>query len=107
MREGVGRISRGSVLALWRQSPTGRTRLGITASTKVGNAVIRNRAKRWTREWFRKSKSNLPIGVDLIIIVRRGAVSSGHPAFDRDLGAVERTLCRAALAPAASGGPSA
>lgn len=33
---------------------TPRSRLGLTVSKKVGNAVVRNRIKRWLREAFRR-----------------------------------------------------
>jgi len=49
-----------------------RQRLGITASRKVGNAVQRNRAKRLLREAFRCVRSELPSGLDLVVIVRQG-----------------------------------
>ena len=56
--------------------PTGRVRLGITASRKVGNAVVRNRIKRATREWFRTGRERIvlePGGLDLVVIARRAA----------------------------------
>lgn len=46
------------------------SRLGITASRKVGNAVERNRAKRLAREAFRALGGLLPAGHDLLVIVR-------------------------------------
>jgi ribonuclease P protein component len=47
------------------------SRLGITASRKVGNAVIRNRFKRRIREWFRQRRGDLGADLDLVIIARR------------------------------------
>lgn len=49
-----------------------RSRLGITVSRKVGNAVMRNYIKRSVREWFRMSR-NLQEPGDLVVIVRRDA----------------------------------
>jgi len=48
----------------------GPRRLGVIASRRVGNAVIRNRAKRVFREIFRLNQDNLPPCSDLVIVVR-------------------------------------
>ena len=48
-------------------------RLGLTVSRKVGPAVVRNRWKRIIREVFRKSRSRLPAGMDLVVRPRKGA----------------------------------
>jgi ribonuclease P protein component len=44
-------------------------RLGITASRKVGPAVLRNKLKRWTKEFFRKKlKENHEIQCDINVV---------------------------------------
>ncbi|QYY36949.1 ribonuclease P protein component [Ruficoccus sp. ZRK36] len=51
-------------------APPGLRRLGVIASRKVGNAVMRNRAKRQFREIFRLNQDCLPPECDVLIIVR-------------------------------------
>lgn len=48
----------------------GYSRVGITASKKVGNAVKRNRAKRIMRESLRNLPIDLTKGVDIILVAR-------------------------------------
>ena len=69
--------------------PNGReqARLGLTVSSKVGNAVVRNRIRRQLREWFRAHIDELPKGHDVVIIARSSAATASraelHGAFAR------------------------
>lgn len=57
---------------LIRRSDSARAgaRLGITASRKVGNAVLRNRAKRLVREAFRATRPLWASAIDVVVVVR-------------------------------------
>jgi ribonuclease P protein component len=55
---------------------TSEPRLGITASRRVGNAVVRSRAKRLVREAFRATRELWPAGIDLVVIVKRATGES-------------------------------
>lgn len=46
-------------------------RLGITMSSRFGNAVRRNRAKRLAREAFRALQAELPSHSDLVVIGKK------------------------------------
>ncbi len=49
------------------------TRLGLSVSKKVGNAVIRNDWKRRIREAFRLQRTELAVGMDLVFRPKAGA----------------------------------
>jgi ribonuclease P protein component len=49
-----------------------QTRVGLTVSTKVGPAVVRNRVKRRLREAVRHELTTLP-AVDLVLVARSSA----------------------------------
>lgn len=61
----------------------------MTISSKVGNAVVRNRVKRWTREYVRRHRPDWPAG-ELVIIGKPSAARANHEAVDADLGALLR-----------------
>jgi ribonuclease P protein component len=58
--------------------PDDGARIGITATRKIGNSVERNRARRLVREAFRKNKSLVPKGVDIVINVKRLLVEAHY-----------------------------
>ncbi len=52
---------------------TDNSRIGITVSKKVGNAVLRNRIKRIVREYYRNKKYVITKNRDINIIARKYA----------------------------------
>jgi ribonuclease P protein component len=64
----------------------------VVASRRVGSAVLRNRAKRLVREFFRGLQLMDPI--DMVVVVKAGA----HELSARDAGAELTTALATALA---------
>lgn len=63
-----------------------RSRLGLSVSRAVGNAVMRNRWKRTIREAFRTRQSALPVGLDLVVRPKKGATP--------DFAAIQKSLVK-------------
>lgn len=63
-----------SMVVYCRRSKTGGSRLGITVSTKLGKAVVRNRIKRRLREVYRLSLPHLKLGYDVVLVGRSRAL---------------------------------
>jgi ribonuclease P protein component len=75
------------------ENGSGITRLGLSVSRRVGNAVVRNRWKRRLREAFRKQKHEMPVGLDLVVRPRKGAVCN-YQQISRSLVQLSRRLDR-------------
>src|SRR5215470_7038286 len=56
------------------------SRLGVAVSRRLGNAVVRNRIKRYLRETFRRHKALLVSSCDLVCVARRSAIGSLYAA---------------------------
>ncbi len=72
----------------------GYTRLGVTASRRLGKAVTRNRARRLLREAARLSYPHIHPGWDLLLIARPALVGARQPQVQ---GAFESLLRQAGL----------
>jgi ribonuclease P protein component len=70
----------------------GPMRFGATVSRKVGNAVLRNRVKRWIRESCRRLASGFPADLDLVVIARPSAAKAGFAPTFSELASLGRRL---------------
>lgn len=60
-------------------------RLGISASKKVGNAVVRNRLKRMIKEIVRLQSHMIPFLGDIVVIVRKPAIDLTYKEMEKCL----------------------
>lgn len=78
------------------------SRIGITATKKLGKAAVRNRLKRWTREVYRRQRDPLALdsySLDVIVNVKPNAAEARFEGFRDDL---ERALQKIARESAAA-----
>ena len=71
------------------------SRLGVTATKKLGKANVRNRLKRWTRETYRRQRENLALdarALDFVVNVKPGAASAAFEDYRTDLQKVLRKV---------------
>lgn len=67
------------------------SRIGITATKKLGKANVRNRLKRWTRETYRRQREPLGLdarSLDIVINVKPNAAETSYLDYSRDLAKV-------------------
>jgi ribonuclease P protein component len=71
-------------------------RVGFAVPRSLGNAVVRNRTKRWLREAVRRHWQDLAGGLEVVIHARRDVVTADWPTLEAELvrlfrAAVKRT----------------
>jgi ribonuclease P protein component len=62
----------------------GKTRLGITVSTKLGKAVVRNRVRRRFREIWRLNLPKTMPGWDIILVARGRTARAPYQKLDNE-----------------------
>ncbi len=72
-----GKCAPGRCLVVYcRKNGLDYNRLGLTAGTKLGHAVVRNRIRRRIREAYRLSESSYALGYDIVIVARHRAAEA-------------------------------
>jgi len=81
------RVQNTEFIAYFLPAQHDRSRLGVTVTKKVGQAVERNRIKRHVREFFRLNRHCLSGNWDISIIAKRQSAEMTHRSlqniFDR------------------------
>lgn len=79
------RLALGCLIANWRLLPAGSpTRLGVITGKKIGNAVVRNRARRLLRETFRRHQHELPQPLELVLVARASIAGKNFAGVEQD-----------------------
>ena len=86
-----GKSAVGPAMVLYcRKNGRKENRFGITAGTKLGHAVVRNRARRRLREVYRLNSNRLSAGWDIILVARSRTVTASW----KELNDTFLRLCR-------------
>jgi ribonuclease P protein component len=75
-----------------RQNGGPSPRLGVAATRKIGGSVVRNRAKRLTREVFRTHKP--AAALDIVVVPRREFLDAPYSSLEREFGALVERAAR-------------
>ena len=67
------------------ENNTEKNRLGISASKKVGNSVVRHRFARLVRESYRLHENIFNSGLDIVVVARKSAASVGYVEIESAL----------------------
>ena len=77
-----------------RQNPYPYCRLGLTVSSKVGKAVVRNRVRRLIKESYRLMEDRVRRSMDIVVVARSKAAFSD---FRTVSGALERAFIKSGI----------
>jgi len=67
------------------ENEKGYHRLGIVVKKEIGPASLRNRMKRYLREFFRLHKHQIKGQLDMIILVKKGSLPSRYQETEEGL----------------------
>lgn len=79
------RYTLGCLIANFHKLPSGSdSHLGVITSSRVGNAVLRNRARRLLREAYRLHQHELKEPLDLVLVARPSIAGKRFKDVERD-----------------------
>lgn len=67
------RVNTKNYVLFIKKNDKGFHRLGIIIKKELGRATLRNRIKRYLREFFRLNKHKIEGPLDIVILVKKGA----------------------------------
>lgn len=66
-------VSCGMCTVYYRKNGRKENRFGISTGKKIGNAVMRSRARRVIRQAYRETEKEFPVGYDIVVTARAGS----------------------------------
>lgn len=78
-------VADGRIALYARHNGRKENRLGLTVSTKVGCAVVRNRVRRRLREIYRLHEGDFRRGYDIVVVARHRAAQAEYARLEREL----------------------
>lgn len=69
-------------------------RLGVTVTRKVGPAVQRNRIRRWVREAFRRVRTRIADGTEMVWVAKQTAAAGCYAEVVADMNSMVERLAR-------------
>lgn len=82
------------LVVYYRRNSYPHCRLGLTVSSKVGKAVVRNRVRRLLRESYRLMEDRVRSGMDIVIVARSKAAFSDFKTVSK---ALERAFVKSGI----------
>lgn len=79
-----GRKVPGSLAVVYVREAEQRA-IGVVTGKRLGNAVVRNRARRLMREAYRRNKSRLNKNIELVLVARRAILGKRLAEVEREL----------------------
>ena len=74
----------GHIAVYCKRSRGGKSQLGITVSTKVGKAVVRNRVRRRLKEIYRLHEAEMRRGFDIVVVARTKSPYATYRQLEAD-----------------------
>lgn len=84
-KEGKSFANRQLVIYFLEKPEQKHFRIGLSVGTKIGNAVTRNRIKRYLRESFRSLETQILPTLDIVIIARQPTKNMSYHEMRKSL----------------------